>query len=73
MLNQGFYKGFKIKGEEVVADMEADPFAELRELDRNWNGDPALKSQTPASPGRNGGLKIESLVPLRGFEPRFPD
>ncbi|MGD9735227.1 MAG: recombinase family protein [Solirubrobacterales bacterium] len=74
MLNQGFSKRFEICNEELVAEVEADPFGELRALGKCWDRPaPALKGETPASPERNGGLNIGSLVPLRGFEPRFPD
>jgi site-specific DNA recombinase len=74
MLNQGLSKGFQIENEEVVADTEAEPFAQLRALGEGWNGpESAAQSKTPASVARNGGLNVESLVPLRGFEPRFPD
>lgn len=70
MLNQGLTKRFEIKNEEVVAQIEADPFAELRELGTGWNGDGSAKIKTPASPGEKREFGNGSLVPLRGFEPR---
>lgn len=49
LLNQGLTKRFEIKDEEVVADVEADRFAELRELGAGWNGSGSAKNKTPVS------------------------
>jgi site-specific DNA recombinase len=76
LLNQGLFERLEIDSEEVVADQLAEPFAQLASLGQNWNGpDVEANSQakTPGSLARTGGLNVESLVPLRGFEPRFPD
>jgi site-specific DNA recombinase len=76
LLNQGLFERIEIDSEEIVGDRPAEPFIQLQHLGRNWNGasvEASSKAKTPASPERNGGLNVESLVPLRGFEPRFPD
>lgn len=73
-LNQGLYKGFKIENEEVVAEVAADPFAELRELGEGWNGSHSQAEKQNSRPSEeNREFENRSLVPLRGFEPRFPD
>ncbi len=74
LLNQGLSERFEIKDEGVAHDQQAEPFSQLLQLGKSWNGsEAAAKAKTPASVGRDGGLNVESLVPLRGFEPRFPD
>ena len=76
LLNQGLFERLEIDSEEVVSDQDADPFEQLRHLAEGWNQTIYVsrpKAKTPASVARNRGLNVESLVPLRGFEPRFPD
>ncbi len=76
LLNQGLFERLEIDGERVVDDQDAEPFDQLRHLAQGWNQTiyvPGSKAKTPASVARNRGLNVESLVPLRGFEPRFPD
>jgi site-specific DNA recombinase len=76
LLNQGRFERLEIDAEEVVGDQEAEPFNQLKHLGQGWNQTiyvPGSKAKTPASVARNRGLNVESLVPLRGFEPRFPD
>jgi site-specific DNA recombinase len=74
MLNQGFYKGFKIEDEKVVAEVPADPFAELKELGKGWdNATTQARKQNSRPSEENREFENRSLVPLRGFEPRFPD
>jgi site-specific DNA recombinase len=76
LLNQGLFERLEIDGERVVNDQDAEPFEQLRHLAEGWDESiyvPRPKAKTPASVARNRGLNVESLVPLRGFEPRFPD
>jgi site-specific DNA recombinase len=76
LLNQGLFERLEIDSEEVVGAQLAEPFAQLQTLGRNWNArsvEAIPKSKTPASVARDRGLNVASLVPLRGFEPRFPD
>ncbi len=72
LLNQGLFERLEIDSEEIVGDQLAEPFDQLQELGKNWNGAGA-EAKTPGPHSRTGGLNVESLVPLRGFEPRFPD
>ena len=76
LLNQGFFKRLEIYEEEVVAEQPEELRGQLAHLGRNWESQAAApganKDKTP-SPQGTGGLNVEALVPLRGFEPRFPD
>jgi hypothetical protein len=59
-----------------VGDQLAEPFDQLARLGQNWDGsstEASPKAKTPSLISETGGLNVESLVPLRGFEPRFPD
>jgi site-specific DNA recombinase len=74
LLNQGLFERLEIDSEEIVGEQLAEPFDQLASLGRNWNGNEAsAKAKTPSPISGTGGLNVESLVPLRGFEPRFPD
>jgi site-specific DNA recombinase len=72
LLNQGLFERIEIDREDVVDDQLAEPFDQLLDLGRSWNSGSA-EEKTPGPVARAGGLNVESLVPLRGFEPRFPD
>jgi len=80
LLNQGFYEWLKIDAEEVADDQLAEPFAQLASLGQSWSrssgqfpaGIEALasgKAKTSSPIYRAGGLNVESLVELGGFEP----
>ena len=73
LLNQGRFERLEIDHEEVVATQLADPFAQLRSLGQGWEDsvEASSKAKTPGPISKTGGLNVESLVPLRGFEPRF--
>ena len=75
LLNQGRFSRIEIDREEVVGAQLAEPFDQLHHLGQGWdNGaEASSKVKTPTSVSRDRGLNVESLVPLRGFEPRFPD
>ncbi len=83
LLNQAFFERLEIDKEEVVGDQVAEPFDRLLALGRGWSKParapseataPSLgNAETPGPISRTGGLNLETLVPLRGFEPRFPD
>ena len=76
MLNQGLFERLEIDSEEVVGDQAAEPFAQLQHLGQGWDQTiyiPGPKAKTPDPLAKVGSLNVESLVPLRGFEPRFPD
>jgi hypothetical protein len=72
LLNQGLFERIEIDRESVVDDQLAEPFEQLLNLGRNWNSGSA-EEKTSGPFAKAGGLNIGSLVPLRGFEPRFPD
>jgi site-specific DNA recombinase len=74
LLNQGLFERLEIRSEEVASDQPTEPFSQLNHLARDWSSSGVKASsqdETPASFERDGGLNVESLVPLRGFEPRF--
>jgi hypothetical protein len=76
LLNQGLFERLEIDSEAVVADRDAEPFEQLRYLGKGWNQTvyvPRHKAKTPDPLAKVGSLNVESLIPLRGFEPRFPD
>jgi site-specific DNA recombinase len=82
LFNQGFFSnGLKIDKEEVVGEELAEPFAQLAHLGQDWDKR-SPKQQLPAiealAGGKAktsdpfvevGGLNVEALVELGGFEP----
>jgi len=76
LLNQGLFERLEIDSEQVVGGQDTEVFGQLQHLAQGWDQTiyvPALKAKTPDPLAKVWGLNIESLVPLRGFEPRFPD
>jgi site-specific DNA recombinase len=70
LLNQGLSERFEIRDEEVVCDQQAEPFGQLLEIGKGWNGrEAAAKAKTSDPLERVGGLNVKSLVPPAGFEP----
>ena len=78
LFNQGLFEWLRIVEEDVGSSRLNEPFDDLRHLAKDWSSTQNVatrrrKDKTPEPLLRAGGLNVESLVPLRGFEPRFPD
>jgi DNA invertase Pin-like site-specific DNA recombinase len=81
LFNQGIYKSLEIDDEQVADVERAKPFDQLASLAQDWNGktaeQPAIgteatatrKAKTSDPISEVGGLNVESLVELGGFEP----
>ena len=77
LFNQGFFERLEIDNEEVAAEQLAEPFGQLAGLARGWGeGTPNTagveaigKAKTSDPISEVGGLNVESLVELGGFEP----
>ncbi len=80
LFNQGLFERLEIDTEEVATEKLAEPFAQLARLGQNWDNSPSRqlpsaeavaggKAKTSDPIAEVGGLNVEKLMELGGFEP----